>query len=672
MFFANDGDKCQGNYLITPFQADFCVAYDKPFNVEQKHDDDSDDDDSDDDEKAHDFVDCIGHIEKKLNKNGLNYKSRLAKRTSFENLFADYIFNKDKLIKEKRFITIFDRRYKPTHQHQSRKMVSIGPQPDIWLFEPPPNCRDIPKNAVSEWYLNASKTCLLPNMNYGDGKMAENPETDRKENLSTKEQLKLLKKANIGTASHCKGTLLTLSFHVKSIEDIKCYLFWNGQMQRFMPEDITTVLPKIFNMNYDGNEQFMKQYVMEAKKEIIKMKRNLNDAKFNSFHRWFTDDNYDDNDNDEDVDGSNHNDDHKQQWYKPREGWERSIIDSVDDTSDTTPIERTKDLLRYYQHHQSVDDEQHLVKICRTKYKSVIDDYIHIMTHHYNQNLDANDDQIECDIKTCKISKRHHERRDVSKIAKSDPEFIFFQELLDSLHFNVIHLHDPAAGFRVKSKDIFPDDNDDDDNDDEYVDNGFSDIFEKVKKSKGLFDPLKSGRLARFNQINDKLNDYDSNDGVSRELKSEERTFTDRLYAFIGPTASKTNFRTLQRTLIEQEYDTDAIFADIDNDITNCIDKNIYHDAETTNSNIARALYINGASQEEQDDAKGDVNDRNTSYYNIVSYTAKEIATIPRMFFYINLNNKCLYRNLALIINSNSIYHWLCIFLLGILQNINK
>ena len=34
------------------------------------------------------------------------------------------------------------------------------------------------------------------------------------------------KDKNIGVNFHCKGGLLTFSFHVKANDQIKCYLFW--------------------------------------------------------------------------------------------------------------------------------------------------------------------------------------------------------------------------------------------------------------------------------------------------------------------------------------------------------------------------------------------------------------------------------------------------------------
>ena len=121
----------------------------------------------------------------------------------------------------------------------------------VYLYEPPLNCRHIPNDAVPEWYHNSSRTCLLPNMAYGDGLEAERGPIKENNGGFTKEKFA---NANIGSLSPCKGAFLTFSFHVKAVDEVKCYLYWNGQIIRFMPTDIGTVLPKIFSMDWCNGE----------------------------------------------------------------------------------------------------------------------------------------------------------------------------------------------------------------------------------------------------------------------------------------------------------------------------------------------------------------------------------------------------------------------------------
>merc|ERR1712129_633710 len=59
-------------------------------------------------------------------------------------------------VQGKRFVLMVDRRkYEVNGKAKDR----------VWFYEPPKNCRDIPSDAVSEWYLNAARTCLLPPAN---------------------------------------------------------------------------------------------------------------------------------------------------------------------------------------------------------------------------------------------------------------------------------------------------------------------------------------------------------------------------------------------------------------------------------------------------------------------------------------------------------------------------
>merc|ERR1712129_228895 len=50
----------------------------------------------------------------------------------------------------------------------------------------------------------------------------------------------------LNTGSTCDGKMLTFSFHAEAEDNIRCYMYSNGQMMRFMPKDILTVLPRFF------------------------------------------------------------------------------------------------------------------------------------------------------------------------------------------------------------------------------------------------------------------------------------------------------------------------------------------------------------------------------------------------------------------------------------------
>ena len=81
-------------------------------------------------------------------------------------------------------------------------------------------------------------------MEYGDGSAAEQGLSD----------------SNISSLSSCNGALLTLSCIVKEEDAIKCYLFWRGQMIRFIPKNAKILLEHIFHIATDGGQERQSQF----------------------------------------------------------------------------------------------------------------------------------------------------------------------------------------------------------------------------------------------------------------------------------------------------------------------------------------------------------------------------------------------------------------------------
>merc|ERR1712154_699951 len=140
----------------------------------------------------------------------------------------------------KRLIILLDRRKASGGEQYGKNDGGEGD--DLWMYEPPKNCRDIPRDVVPDWHLAASKTSLLPDVQYGDG-------SDMKKKEKNVEET-----ANIGSADHCNGTVLTLSSIVRAEDQIKTYLYWNAQGTRFVPEDVKHVFPRIMNMEWNAGQ----------------------------------------------------------------------------------------------------------------------------------------------------------------------------------------------------------------------------------------------------------------------------------------------------------------------------------------------------------------------------------------------------------------------------------
>ena len=82
--------------------------------------------------------------------------------------------------------------------------------------------------------------------------------------------------------SHCNNALLTMSIIVKKENVIKCYLFYGGGAIRFFPADIKIVFPKIFNMDYGGNRDYIENDY-DLNNLMNKMKAELVDEDFSKF-----------------------------------------------------------------------------------------------------------------------------------------------------------------------------------------------------------------------------------------------------------------------------------------------------------------------------------------------------------------------------------------------------
>eukprot|EP01083_Nonionella_stella_P187987 691912_1 len=65
--------------------------------------------------------------------------------------------------------------------------------------------------------------------------MMKKKKDDKTDKEAKVDNVTKLKSANIGASFHAKGGLITFSYFVKSKDVIKCYLYWNGQVIRFMP-----------------------------------------------------------------------------------------------------------------------------------------------------------------------------------------------------------------------------------------------------------------------------------------------------------------------------------------------------------------------------------------------------------------------------------------------------
>eukprot|EP01083_Nonionella_stella_P000688 1954_1 len=273
--------------VTPPFMMDMIVAAKATIEVKDGSDlpdlgDDtdteSDDDDEDDhedrkeeleeeEEKGH-FSDKIGNIDAKLSNEKLVFVTldidphTLGNTVSLTRQLVTTYRQFKKELEPQNVI------HYPSRQRFNVVIDRRNGDNDSWtFFDPPGNCNQMPnKPHVPEWYFSASRQCLIPSGTYDAGKGNED--------------------GVIHALSQTNGQVVTLSFHVEAADQIKCYLIYEGQTARFYAQDILEVFPKIFDMEYRNNAQFIKS---DEAKEIAQ-NILITDVHFETFYRSFGND----------------------------------------------------------------------------------------------------------------------------------------------------------------------------------------------------------------------------------------------------------------------------------------------------------------------------------------------------------------------------------------------
>ena len=170
-------------------------------NIEQIQNDDEDEDTDNEPEYEKElFVDYIGDIDSKLKINKIHFQRqqcqpqhdgvRVFKQllSEYRNEFGANDSDQKSYFHRKRLISMVDRRRNRKRNslddlasdqidenNISKKPNSKLPKMPkreadmVYLYEAPEIAQNIPENALSEWYIGASRLCLLPDMAFGDG-----------------------------------------------------------------------------------------------------------------------------------------------------------------------------------------------------------------------------------------------------------------------------------------------------------------------------------------------------------------------------------------------------------------------------------------------------------------------------------------------------------------------
>eukprot|EP01084_Bolivina_argentea_P263818 446674_1 len=262
-----------------PFQLDLMIAVTgMAINLPEKNhellDDTDDSDDDSDDEKLNPMDDHIGVITDEFGSSYRheNWSLRLLQRRltskyyAFRTGLATYAaisktskYNAKTYPQNRRFSIFVDRRDidDDDNMNDVDDMDDVDYVSDrIVYLDPPDNCNSFPHGHVPEIGFELIKKCLLKS---GTSK--------ERKNITSEDSL-------------C-GQLLTFMFVVDGIDDIKCYMVWNGETMRFHGEYMTQLLPDLFVKNRD-NVDF--QNSTEGNQLAMKFDQLTGDQRFERFY----------------------------------------------------------------------------------------------------------------------------------------------------------------------------------------------------------------------------------------------------------------------------------------------------------------------------------------------------------------------------------------------------
>merc|ERR1719361_3277486 len=215
---------------VCPFQVDLVLAMGKPHKMDDAKYDDEDDDDDEEDEDDDDeekYFDYVGDIKAKLEKNQLPFVTVDGKPSPrlFDDLYKQYKdANKlgdekedEEYLRKRRIVALVDRR---PHDKGMKDDAKTDP---MFMYEPPEcndgkseqSARNIPNDALPEWYVGATKMVLLPDMKFGNGPSYEKRAAKKEKPVNPKNEDDAEQNTAIHGGFGAAGSVLTLSIQAK-------------------------------------------------------------------------------------------------------------------------------------------------------------------------------------------------------------------------------------------------------------------------------------------------------------------------------------------------------------------------------------------------------------------------------------------------------------------------
>eukprot|EP01084_Bolivina_argentea_P286511 491503_1 len=256
------------------------------------------------------------------------------------------------------------------------------------------------------------------------------------------------------------------------------------------------------------------------------------------------------------------------------------LNDTNDMISRCEPLQRLCVALKYYEllvgaaSYKTNQDIADTFVIFAQLYHNFLDDWYHFIENHTTtkQLIQIADTLIKnyglqkCNIIKCNKIHRHYRRNNQVKNNSEDGIFEFYVDCYDRFHHYIFHLF--QMGLRVAPTDEIMNNSKNDDVD--LVFQQTRDLIRSIKKQNG-FD------LERYNEENNKFNiKIDGEQNLVERTGTDDITFLDEVFLYFELVANiaRDDISVFRSYTVDNEYDTDAIKADLDKEIT---DSNLYN-----------------------------------------------------------------------------------------------
>eukprot|EP01084_Bolivina_argentea_P003037 5667_1 len=257
-------------------------------------------------------------------------------------------------------------------------------------------------------------------------------------------------------------------------------------------------------------------------------------------------------------------------------------IDCVGSVNECESTMRVLECLRYYNsltNNTSDIDRNKLIKYCNERI-TLLNDIMHVITKH-NDELEAinyiiisKQDSVltQCNLSNCSLSQRHFRDRRNDKSNTDDTEFLFWRDMIDSIHCYILHLYD--AGLRIKNdNNVIEELDENEEFKTQHFDEHFSKICQQIYDQKNAIKQLKDFDKQPEN-AKYSINAQDDNE--------KDMTFLDGLYNHLSDQGIlHKDLNKLKQFLKDEHFDSDAA----EQDVLNVLNENESNMLQILNKN---------------------------------------------------------------------------------------